>query len=429
MILPIKSQTQETDTLRLVDYNVGNYGLPASTECPLLNTTFKHAYLRTILKYLNPDILGLVKITSSPTTFTTDTVINKVLNSYCDKCYAHAEYTNNSGYYKTTMLYYKTSKLGYKSTTTIYSGDPNISDINLHELYYKSANLSKTHDTVFINVILIHDESGSGSAEERATETGGAMSWMNGHIKHPGNYFFMGDFNTQSSGETCYQDMINPSNTNIQFYDPVNQPGNWSDNPSDFVNILTQSTRTTDPGDCLAVGGINNRYDLILCTQPVINDTYGVKYIPGSCRVIGQDGKHTGIALTDAPTNTSVPSNVLNALYYMSEHLPVMMNLQIDYSTSVVNNKVSPAKFEYNSLVKEVLNIKTSNGNTYPGNGSRDCKVIIYDIKGKMIFRTNFEYSQGLCVNTANFSSGIYFLNIFVDEVPLIYGKFVKVKD
>ena len=246
----------------------------------MLNTSLKHAYLRTILQHANPDIIGLVKMNANPSHTSTDTIVNKVLNSYCYQCYSHATFTNNSGYNKTNMLYYKKSKLGLISTTTIYSSDPNISDINLYKLYYKSPDLSITHDTILINVILVHDDSGSGSQNQRATEIAGAMSWLNVNVKIAGNYIFMGDFNTQSSDQTCYQDMVNSSYANTKFYDPVNQPGAWSANPNKFADYLTQSTRLNDPGDCLATGGINNRFDMILCTQPIISGTDNVKYIP-----------------------------------------------------------------------------------------------------------------------------------------------------
>jgi hypothetical protein len=45
--------------------------------------------------------------------------------------------------------------------------------------------------------------------------------------------------------------------------------------------------------------------------------------------VVGQDGKHFNRALTDSPTNTTVPANVLNALYNNSDHLPVNLKLVV----------------------------------------------------------------------------------------------------
>jgi PKD repeat protein len=336
LLLPLTfsyAQSFQKDTLTIMVYNTLNYGFPSTSGCPSLITANKDGYLKTILRYANPDIVGLVKMDASPASFTTTAIVHNVLDSVCLGCYGHSNFTNVSGYTKENMLYFKTSKFGYIGTTTIYSGDPNISDINLHTLYYKDPNLSISHDTAFINIVLVHDKSGSTNASNRATEIGGAMTWLNAHVTSPGNYIFMGDFNVQKSTEACFQDMINSTNTNAQFYDPPNQLGNWANSPTAFANYLTEDTRMTDPGDCGATGGISTRFIHILCTQPIMQNTKAVQYIPGSFTVIGQDGNHTNKALTDSPTNTSVPAPVLNALYYMSNHLPVSIKVSITLSS------------------------------------------------------------------------------------------------
>ena len=326
----LKSQTSFTDTISVLTYNLNDYGTASTGNCPTLGSPLRHSYLRTIMQYLQaPDIIGFEKMFGTPNTFSTDTIRLKVLDSICSGCYASAAYTNVSGYKKVNSLFYKTSKLGYLGTTGIYTADKNISDINLHKLYYKSPYLATTKDTIFINVIIVHDNSGSGSSDSaiRVTEIGGAMTWLKNNVKAPGNYIFLGDFNTQSSNEGCFQNMINNADTLIRFFDPPNQLGLWSANPTAFPLYLTQSTRTSDPGDCAATGGINNRFDHILCNKPIMNGTKNVQYIPNSYKVIGQDGLHYNKAINASPTNTSVPANTLNALYLMSEHLPVNLKL------------------------------------------------------------------------------------------------------
>jgi hypothetical protein len=325
----IIAQPYFTDTVSIVTYNVNNYGFASTGSCPLQGSPLKHQYLKTVMQYLAPDIVAFEKINGTPASFGIDTIQQKVMDSVCIGCYSSAVFTNVSGYKKVNSLFYKTSKFGYIGTNSIYTADNNISDINLHKLYYKSPSLATTLDTIFLSVIVVHDASGIGSASARATEIGGAMSWIQTHTTAPTNYIFMGDFNAQSSSEACFQSMLNASDTNSRFYDPANQLGNWSANPASYSMYLTQSTRTTDPGDCAATGGLNDRFDHILCTKSIMNGTKDVKYINNSYKVIGQDGLHTAKAINASPTNTSVPSNVLNALYMMSEHLPVALKLEI----------------------------------------------------------------------------------------------------
>ena len=338
------SQPGVPDTLTILSYNTLNYGFAADGSQPTLNTQSKHTWLRTILNYAHPDILGLVKMDASLSTFTTDTIVHKILDSVCAGCYHHALFTNYSGYTKENMLYFRDDKIGFLGTTTIYSGDPNISDINLHSLYYKTPDLSLTHDTIFLNIILVHIKSGSGNDNQRGAEINGVMNWLNSHITHPGNYFIMGDFNTQSSSEICYQSMVNSSNPDTKFNDPVNMHGDWANNPTFYANYLTQSSRVADLGDGGATGGLGLRFDQILCTQPVIDGSQRVKYIPNSYIVIGQDGLHTNVGLIDAPTNNSVPAPVLNALYYMSNHLPVSVKVSVVFFLQLTNTKVAIAK-------------------------------------------------------------------------------------
>jgi endonuclease/exonuclease/phosphatase family metal-dependent hydrolase len=396
-------QLQAYDTLRVMTYNTLNYGFPATGSCPALLTESKHTWLRTVLEYSNPDILGLEKMDASPATFTSDTVIQRVLDSVCNGCYGHTPFTNNSGYEKENMLYYKSAKIGWSGTTTIYSGDPNISDINLHHLYYKSPTLALTHDTIFLNIILVHLESGPGSAAERATEMTGAMSWLNSHVTLPGNYIFMGDLNTQSSGESCFLQLVASPDSNTLFFDPVSQSGNWSTDPTAFAHYLTQSTRTTDPGDCGSTDGMTNRFDHILCTKQLMDGTDSLQYIPGTFDIVGQDGLHVNSSLTASPPDISVPANVLNALYYMSEHLPVMLQLAVGGQPSTGINTLSDNNtFSiYPNPANSMVHVQGLNHQT---------ELTIYSVTGAKLLTVPASDHHDIDIDISSLSPGLYFI-------------------
>jgi hypothetical protein len=422
----LTTRAQTTDSLKIITYNINDYGYYDTENCPTQTPLIKNPYLRTVLKYANPDIIGLVKLQATTEKFYTDTLPMEILDSVCNKCYGYGAYTNESGYNKENMLYYNTNKLGLTSTTTIYSGDPNISDVNLYKLYYKSPYLATAHDTLFINIILVHDESGSSDSSERAEDIGGAMSWLNSHVTKTGNYIFMGDFNVQGYTEECYQDMLSASNNDVKFYDPANQLGNWSKYPSSFADYLTQSTRVTDPGDCGATGGMNNRYDQILCTNPIITGTDSVYYVEGSYTVIGQDGNHVNKAINVPPTNTSVPANVLTALYQMSEHLPVMLKLAISSSTSAsIKNVVNRQNFTmgYNSIVSNKLVTTVFEGFATPQSTGT---LSIYTLQGKLVLSLPFDFMHSNNFSLSSLSQGMYIFSITQNYYPLFNGKFVK---
>jgi hypothetical protein len=409
------AQSVLTDSLKVMTYNVLNYGFPSTSNCPSLITADKDEYLKTILRYEDPDILGLVKMDATPASFTTDYIIHHVLDSVCLGCYGHSDYTNLSGYTKENMLYFKTSKLGYVRTTTIYSADPNISDINMHTLFFKDPYLSLNEDTVFINVILVHDKSGSNNASNRASEIGGAMNWLSSHTTLPGNYIFMGDFNVQSSGEACFQSMVNCSNMNVRFYDPPNQLGDWAGTPSAFSNYLTEDIRINDPGDCGAIGGISTRFIHILCTQPILQGTASVQYIPGSYKVTGQDGNHTSAALTDPPANTSVPPQVVNALYYMSNHLPVSLQLRVNLLSTSADADSAPDTrplLIFPNPTEGIVTIKLLCK-------SKDITIEIVNSDGKVVYLDKTINERKVFTKTIDlsaFKSKVYICKIIADE-------------
>ncbi len=419
------AQSVQVDTIKLMTYNVGDFGEAPTSQCPLHNFNLKSDYLRTILNYEKPDIIGMTKMNGTQM-FCTDSVINYVLDSICDGCWSYGNFSQISTYPKVNMLYFNNTKFGFVGSTVIYSADKNISDITLHELYYKAHNLSETQDTVFLRIVLAHLYPGSVSTDKREAEVAGSMDWLNTHVSGNENLIYMGDYNTTSSDENCFQNLINSSNSNTKFYDPPNQLGQWSNSPADFALYLTQSTRTSDPGDCNPTGGIKNRFDHILVTSAIMNETNSVKYIQGSYKVVGQDGNHTGKALIDSPVNASVPGKIDSALYYMSEHLPVTLKLTISdpVFTSVNSHSKQEIKIEYAFINPNVINIKPITDYGLK-NTCNIGKVIIYDMQGRIISSTLINLNQANEVDISNVPNGMYFLKLQIEE-EMFVKKFIK---
>ncbi len=144
--------------------------------------------------------------------------------------------------------------------------------------------------------MICHLKAGSGSNEEaeRAAETETVADYFSG--LGPGNYVLAGDLNVYSSAEAGYQNLIVNPGLSGRLYDPINRPGAWNSNSS-FAHIHTQSPRTIDVGDGGVEGGLDDRFDQILVSGPVMTDGAGVKYLPGSYAVVGQDGMHFNAAL------------------------------------------------------------------------------------------------------------------------------------
>lgn len=56
-----------------------------------------------------------------------------------------------------------------------------------------------------------------------------------------------------------------------------------------------------------------------------INNNAGIEYVENSYRAYGNDGNHFNLSVNEGD-NDSVSSNVADALFYASDHLPVIAN-------------------------------------------------------------------------------------------------------
>lgn len=307
----------QTSTIRVMQYNLLTYGDQANP------TNYKDSRLKTIIAHVQPDIFGANEIDNSPAM--SNNILNNVLGSDWEK----AAYSNTTNDFQTNMLFWKSDKFMLKSQVVITSI---VRDVIAYRLYYKD-NTSSTTDSVFVTIIVGHLKAGEApeDATERVKETAAVVNYLNS-LGSEANYLFMGDFNLYSSTEQAYQNMVSSTNKYSHFNDPINRPGQWHSNQS-FAGIHTQSTRTTNLSDNGVSGGLDDRFDFILLSDPVLNSKLGMRYVTNSYKTIGQDGSHYNKSVNAAPANTSAPANVIQALYEFSDHLPVTADFVFDPST------------------------------------------------------------------------------------------------
>ncbi len=343
------SQAQ-TDTLRVMAYNVLYYG--DTPPCQGSHSA-AHGYLSTIVSYSNPDIIGLDKMAaipmftgdhsgSAPAGFA-DSILQFSLNIAYPGRYAYCTYSNDAGADNIGILFYDQQKLGFINIISSYS---NITDFNTYKLFYKSADLESTHDTIFLYITLNHTNSGSSSSDQsiRADQINGEMAGIQSLFTHLPNAINMGDFNTHKSSEVCYQTLVAPANPAFRYYDPpfspdgdISYPADWDSNPSAFATYLTTSTRLSGmPNSCGSSGGGKSWYDHIFLSDAIAHNLNAISYIPHSYRTIGNDGNRVGKSINATPINTSAPGLVIDALYRMSNKYPVMVDLAVNPHTSDV---------------------------------------------------------------------------------------------
>jgi hypothetical protein len=187
--------------------------------------------------------------------------------------------------------------------------------------------------------------------------------------------------------------------------------------------VHTQSTKSSSNG-CAAPGGMDDRFDFVLISDDIEKGNKRVKYLPGSYRGIGQDGQHFNKSIIASPTNNSVPNDVLYALYYNSDHLPVTMQIVVDKTLGV--SEIRHTDFDNISLanpIGDVLNLTISTKK------STRLRLEISELSGQVIWTHDQDLIRGknaLQIYPGIMKSGIYLAKFIDTKGNMVVKKLVK---
>lgn len=407
-----------TDTIQFMHYNLLNYR-NITSYCTSSNNSpsKKDDYMSTIVGYLMPDIITVNEMVGDGGTGA-NRLLTNALNQDGRNYYKQANYSANSSL--CNMLYYNKNKFGLLNQTKIdraLNKTQLVRHIDVYTLYYLDNSELELGDTNFLTVYVAHFKAGNTSSNvaDRAKATESVMDFHANNYKSNHSYLFAGDFNMYTSNEQGFINLVGDPNTAIRFKDPIRKPGSWN-NDGSYASIHTQSTRVS--GNCFSGGGMDDRFDIVLCGQEIISNQRGYGYITGSYKALGNDGQHFNSSLNSG-TNNSVPANVLNALYNMSDHLPVAMQMKINRTTAHSQKWVNENFLIMNNPVRSVLNWKMQ----LPMQGY----LSIFDMHGKCLFFEKFDQNNHWNqLNVSSLSKGIYTAVITSGNQQIIYKKLIK---
>jgi hypothetical protein len=364
---------------------------------------------------VNPDIFGANEIRNL------STLPQEIADSVLGAGWSHGTYMNTNNEVQVNMLFWKTAKFGLKSQVSISHV---LRDIIAFNLYYKDT-ITHPHDTVLLTVIVAHLRASNTTqdAAARAAETQTVADYL-ANLNKAGNYIFMGDFNLYTSNEVAYQNIVANPNLKARLYDPINRPGDWS-GQAQFSDIHTQSTRTASLSDGGATGGLDDRFDHQVVSGFIMNDSAGIKYIPGTYHAAGQDGQHLNKAVNALPTNTAAPANVVQALYEMSDHLPVYASYQITPGYHSTSSNEVPAVLLADDM--QVVNPVHGTLDVYWGNGlaGRTLHLQLFSMMGQQVFSNDVTVATMHQQWQISGAPGMYLLYITDDNGNRVVKKLV----
>ncbi len=407
-----------TDTVQMMHYNLLMYR-NISSYCTASNNNpaNKDNYMNTIVSYLLPDIITVNEMVGDGGTGA-NRLLTNALNQNGRNYYKQSNYSANSSL--CNMLYYNANKFALYTQDKIDRGLNNtmlVRQIDVYTLYYLDNSQLEMGDTNFLTVYVAHLKAGNTNSDvsDRAKATAAVMDYHDTHYSEKHSYVFAGDFNMYTSNEQGFIHLVGDPNSSIRFKDPVKQSGSWNNNGS-FASIHTQSTRVS--GSCHSGGGLDDRFDFILCGQEILSNERGYGYVNGSYKALGNDGQHFNSDINSG-INNAVPASVLSALYGMSDHLPVAMQIKVNRTTASTLRGIHSNHLMINNPIGSFLRWKMQ----LPMEGFLD----IVDLHGQQVIHEKIIASESWnSINVSMLPPGIYMAIVSSNNKQVVRRKIVK---
>ncbi|WP_432411046.1 hypothetical protein [Rasiella sp. SM2506] len=378
-------------TINTMFYNV--------LEFPSANPANRELVLKNILSEYNPDIFMACEIESlEGANIIRDVTFNSESYTFERAPFA----SNQSGDSPLQqMLYYRRNMFTLENFSII---NTNTRDINRYVLKVNTANGSA--DPVRIYIYISHLKSSEGSANE--LERLDMVTKFTADLETiPQNAFvlFAGDLNLYSSTEPAYQELLDPTNA-ITMRDPINTPGDWHNNTI-FAGIHTQSTRVSSGGfGAGAGGGMDDRFDFILISENMVSNPK-LRYVENSYKSFGNNGNCYDMDVNDPNCAGVFQQELRNNIYSMSDHLPVVLQLQTNQEIVLAGTDFNIAeiglKLKSTVVTDEIVLLSTQVVQS-------DFSFAIYNTLGQKVLEWNENPSEEISVSISTLTKGLYYI-------------------
>jgi len=373
-------------TIRIATYNILNF--PDAIGYQRLDD------LRAAVSFINPDILVVQEMQSqSGVNLFLDSVMHRVNTSFSSVPFNDGPDTDNALFYRNDKVYF----LGAQ-----YHATPNRNIAEYRLL------LSDTQSELYLYSVHLKASEGVANETIRLQEATILRDRLNAFPSGT-NFLVAGDFNIYYSDEPAFQRLIDSvQNTSGRLIDPLNLPGMWHEN-GDFAAVHTQSTRVDQLPDGGAGGGLDDRFDMILCSGAII-DSIGLFLIRNSHTILGNDGAHFNLSINSG-YNSAVPVQIADALYWASDHLPLYVDLSDESGVAVEEPEVKVWPNPMHSAAEITL----------PWHDDFvSARVCMTNILGQRVYENVVNEPAGFRLNRGDLPVGVYFLHIVIQTQ---YGK------
>jgi endonuclease/exonuclease/phosphatase family metal-dependent hydrolase len=355
--------------------------------------------LQEVLQDYEPDIFMVCELQNQEGA---DAILNVGLNSDGNSNYSAAPYFENQsgGGDLQQALFYRNDMFLLENTEIINTP---VRDINKYTLLLNTT--AQDTNPIRIYAYVTHLKSSQGSANQQL-RLSMVEAFVNDtqQLEEDSFVLFAGDFNIYTSTEPAYQEILDQTNS-ITMADPINTPGAWNNN-EDFRAIHTQSTRTSSSGfGGGAGGGLDDRFDFIMVSQNMMTNP-NLQYKTNSYNAYGNNGNCYNNNINDINCGGAYNQNIRDALYNMSDHLPVVMELETDQEIVILDTPQQPLVKPFslkNTLVSQQLTVYA------PQWDIQSDTFGVFNTLGQEILGFKINAATTL-VNVAQLAKGVYYI-------------------
>ena len=381
-------------------------------EFPEAPPTNRAEILKILVEDYQPDLFMVCELESEEGA---NIILNTSLQT-ADNRYLKADFITNQSNTQTDLqqlVFYNSKKLILESQDLINTG---VRDINHYILKLKTVSVAT--NPIYLDVFVAHLKSSQGSTNEQI-RLDMVLDFTSTLVNIPSDHFvmFAGDFNLYTAQEDAYQELLDPTNA-VVFKDPINRPGGWHTNLT-FQDLHTQSSRNSNVNfdGFGAGGGLDDRFDFILISENLQNNNT-LKYVPNTYKSYGNNGNCYNKSINDPTCNgTEFSQSIREALYNMSDHLPVVLQLQTDQTLSIDNLNLSKndLHFKNGNLISDTIVLEIDHN-------ILNNQIDIYNSIGQSIKSIILEKNINT-IDATLLTPGIYYIKLLNSTTTL---KFIK---
>ncbi len=416
---------QNTHDIILMSYNSENYG-----EKPAQDSGREDDF-RLIMEAIDPDIIVMQELWGANNAETN--MLTQVLNHNRDQyTVAFIDQVADWGpdIWQDIGVFYKDSLFTVASTTLVEIAGGYLRDALKVKIVHKP-----TQTTFFIFGLHLKANT-SDNINDDINARASAARKLREHLDDlPDDAFFCvaGDLNILNASETGWQLLTDDlDDTTGRVHDPLDREGEWYSD-SRYAEIHTHSTRYASqyPNS----SGLRSRFDFVLISNMVqeIND---LNYQNNSYITYGNDGHHFGDAV-NYRGNGVVSSELADALYSASDHLPVYLTLRFTENDTTAIIEDSAVDYAFKLLPNFPNPFNPSTNLCFFLKQACEAQIRIYDLRGKLIktfmnrplaagYHQIKWYGQDKYGNPVN--SGVYFYQLTINQRTSRNGKMILLR-